>query len=145
MILLYCCFGILITYSQSVEIECEGLLHGSFETYEEGLKIGTFFRKGDIQIEKYFKDSTFSLARIRSKECVFYINSYEIKRQIDTITWIVKYQKISDTKYSYLIEPAFLDNGISFKGHTIKISDSIDNEAFIIFESLEGNIPKSDF
>ena len=82
-----------ICINLSTDYGCDKLQNGSFELYEKGLKIGHLYRKNGIQIEKYLDSKDYTIAKVKSEGCAFYMKSYEVKEDLDTITWAVSYKK----------------------------------------------------
>lgn len=116
---------------------CDDLKEGFFESYEHNKKVGVLYRKGLYQIEKGVKDSIYNIAKVKSKKCMFYIKSYEIKNELDTITWTVSYKKIKKNHYSFIGNPKYLKVDYKYVGEIRKIKDEIkDSEILDIFEKI---------
>lgn len=62
---------------------------------------------------------------IKSEGCLFYMNSYRVKEDLDTITWTVSYTKIANNHYSYVGSPKYLNIDYKHYGEIKKISDDI--------------------
>ena len=117
---------------------CNGLKYGSFELYENGKKIGNVFRKNNLQIEKYFDKDTYTFVKIKPKNnCEFYFNAYEIKKDLDTITWSVSYKKIKKNHYSFTGKPTYLNIDYVYQGELIKIENEISEEVEEIFNKMK--------
>lgn len=97
----------LVNSEKNSITDCEDLKTGSFELYDNSLKIGTIYRKGKFQIEKYLKNDNYTIAKVNIKDCLFYLKKYEIKEELDTITWSVDYKKIKKNHYSFIGRPIF--------------------------------------
>ena len=126
-------------FSQDIE-NCNGLKYGSFELYENGKKIGNIFRKDNLQLVKYFDKNTYTLVKIKPSNCEFYFNAYEVKNELDTITWFVSYKKIKKDHYSFTGEPKYLKIDYKYNGEIKKINDEIrDRKILDIFKELKSN------
>ncbi len=112
-------------YSQSCENDT--LDNGVFEVYENDKKIGVIYRKNNFQIEKSTSSSQYTIARFKKEKCVFYLKSYEINDDLDTITWSVKYNRIKQNYYSFIGRPAYLGINYSLEGSVLKTSDEIND------------------
>jgi hypothetical protein len=132
-------FLFLTTYFSNAQNNdlCNDLKEGVFESYEDNKKIGVLYRKGFYQIEKEVNDSTYNIAKIKSKKCLFYVNSYEIKNKLDTITWSVSYRKIKKNHYSFIGKPKYLKVDYKYVGEIKKINDKIiDSQILNIFKRI---------
>jgi hypothetical protein len=126
----------LFIFSQDDE-SCNGLKYGSFELYENGKKIGNIFRKDNLQIEKYFDKDTYTFVKIKPSNCEFYFNAYEVKNELDTITWFVSYKKIKKDHYSFIGKPVYLNIDYVYQGELVKIADEIIEEVEEIFIKMK--------
>ena len=116
---------------------CNELKYGSFESYTYNKQqTGVFYRKGKYQVEKDLIGSEYFIAKIKSKKCLFFLKSYNINRDLDTITMLVTYKKIKDGYYSYVARPAFLKISYSMNGEIKKVSNKIDKKILKIFNEL---------
>jgi len=106
---------------------CKILDTGVFELYEDDKKIGSVYRKKGIQIETYKNDIDNTIARYKKiGKCAYYITSFKISNNLDTITWKVKYKSISKKEFSFEAHPAFIDlNGYFYNGKIKKTSNTI--------------------
>lgn len=124
---------VILTIFCSVKIfsqnNCSGLERGVFELYEEGIKIGLIYRKNGIQLESYENHpQQYTKAVYKRKgNCSYYLKSYEIKKDIDTITWEVSFTKLENDSFSFVGTPAFIKSGYSYGGKLIKISNRIED------------------
>lgn len=126
----------LFIFSQD-EGNCKALKYGSFELYENGKKIGNVYRKDNLQIEKYFDKDTYTFVKIKPNNCEFYFNAYEVKKDLDTITWSVSYKKIKKNHYSFIGKPVYLNIDYVYQGELIKIEDKISEEVEGIFNKMK--------
>jgi len=117
----------ITSYAQN-KSSCNDLREGVFETYEKNIRVGILYRKGSYQIERGINDSVFNITKIKSNNCLFYLNSYEIKNEIDTITWSVHYKKIEKENYAFTIKPTYLNVDYIIKGRVVKIRNSINED-----------------
>ena len=88
--------------------DCSSLEEGSFEIYENDSMVGHIYRKRGWQIEKYLNGQGQMIATIKSEGCLFYMKSYRVKEDLDTITWAVSYKKIANNHYSFVGSPKYL-------------------------------------
>lgn len=123
-------------YSQNKNSDCEELKNGTFEIYENGEKVGIVYRKENIQIEKYPNKKKFNFVKLKYDNCNITFNSYEIKQELDTITWSVNYNKINKVKYKYIVKPKYLNISYTSKGEIIKVSNKIKKEILEIYSDL---------
>jgi hypothetical protein len=126
-----------ITYSQNNKCNCKNLKKGVFEIYEKGEKIGRVYRKGNYQLEDYFNGKDLSKVRINNKNCIFYLKSYTVKEDIDTLTMLIKYKKIKNNHYSFTGKTAYLKNGYRYNGEIKKIRNRLDKNILTLFIKLE--------
>ena len=124
------------SYSQNKNLECEELKNGTFEIYENGEKFGVVYRKGNIQIEKYPNKEELNFVKLRYDNCNITFNSYEIKQELDTITWSVNYNKIKKSKYKFIAKPKYLNISYSSEGVILKVSNKIKKEILEIYSDL---------
>lgn len=130
-------FVLFISSNNQQNCNCNNLKEGKFESYEGVKKVGFLYRKGNFQLEKDFKSDQYSIAKIKSDNCLFIMNSYEVKNSIDTITWSINYKKSDKNRYSFIVKPFYLDTNYSMEGYVIKVSNKIeDDEVLKILEKL---------
>lgn len=123
-------------YSQNKNSDCEELKNGTFEIYENGEKVGIVYRKGNIQIEKYPNKEELNFVKLKYNNCNITYNSYEIKQELDTITWSVNYNKIKKFKYKFIAKPKYLNISYTSEGEIIKLSNEIKKEILKIYSEL---------
>ena len=119
--------------------ECVDLKYGVFEVHENDEKVGLIYRKGNYQLEDYLDGKELKMAKIREEDCLFYINSLEIKSDLDTVTMFTSYNKIRRGYYTFLAKPIYLDIDYEYRGQIKKISDDIAPDVLKVFEKLESN------
>lgn len=129
--------GVTACSAQLKKLDCESLNQGFFVTYENKIKIGYFLRKDNFQIEKAINDTLPSIAKFKSNNCKFYLTSFEVVKEIDTISWTVEYVKEKAFVFNYIMTPTYLDKKILFKGKTIKIDSLYDKDTFDLLNSWE--------
>lgn len=128
----------LSVFSQKKYCNCNNLKFGVFELYENDKKIGIIFRKNNYQIEKYVDNDKYIIGKIKSKKCQFLLKSNEIKKDIDSITWLLNYRRINKKHYSFIGKPKYLNVEYNYKGEIKKISNKVKNkEVLEIFKKLE--------
>lgn len=124
-------------YAQNKNSDCSELKNGTFEIFENGEKVGTIYRKGNIQIEKYTNREKLSFVKLKYNDCDITFNAFEIKEEIDTITWSVTYTKIKEGEYKYLGKPKFLDISYTNEGEIVKTSNDLKSEILQVFSDLK--------
>lgn len=141
-------FNIVIILSYVIIISCKGqntcdlLDYGTFKLYDDRKEIGEIYRDNSFQIEKYLGDETHTIAFLNKKsECNYYLRSYYIKSDFDTITVLVSYKNIGDKIYSFEMKAAYIDTlSYQYKGELKKVSDNINNkEVLKLFKELKEN------
>lgn len=134
---------LLITFStnacsQNKNNNCDDIKYGTFELYEKGSIIGTIYRKGNYQIEKYLDRPEYTIVKLKSKKCLYYYNSYEINQDLDTLTWSVQYKNIKRNHYSFIGKPTYLTSlNYSYSGKLVKISKKIDKKILDVFDTIK--------
>jgi len=124
---------------------CDELKYGVYEVYENDKKVGLIYRNGNFQLEDYLDGKKLKPTRLKEKDCFFYIRSYDVKEDLDTITWAVSYKEISTNYYSFVGKPKYLEIDYSHRGEIKKISNDIEPDVLKVFEQLENernNNPK---
>ena len=130
-------FSMISCVGFTQDIPCDELKYGVYEIYENNEKVGVIYRKDNLQLEDYLDGKELSPTKIREKDCYFYINSFEIKEAIDTVTMVVEYEKIKKNYYTFLATPKYLDLDYEYKGEIKKVGSDIEPDILEIFESLE--------
>ena len=124
---------------------CEELKYGVFDVYENNEKVGRIYRNGDYQLEDYLDGKKLKTAKIREENCSFYINSLEIKTDLDTITMFTTYIRIREGYYTFLAKPKYLDIDYEYHGSIKKVGNEIEPKIIKAFERLKNdreNAPK---
>lgn len=124
-------------YSQNKESECSELKNGTFEIFENGEKVGTIYRKDNIQIEKYPNREKLSFVKLKYNNCNITFNAFEIKKELDTITWSVTYTKIKKGEFKYIGKPKFLNISYMNEGEIVKTSNNLNSEILQVFCGLK--------
>lgn len=120
---------------QNHDLDCTDLNTGVFETYEDGVKTGIFYRMNDRQIEMVANEKTQTKSLVsKLKSCEYYIMSKHVSDLLDTITMSVKYEKLSDGIYSFIAKPAFIDVDYIYTGKIKKIDETISKEILEAFK-----------
>jgi len=133
-------FIIILIYSvncYSQTEDCDDLRKGTFEIFEKGEKLGIIYRKDNLQIEKYPNNEELFFVKLKFYDCNIILNTFEIKEEIDTITWSITYKKIDNGKYKYIGKPKYLNIPFTAEGNIEKISNKIDKEILEVFSKLK--------
>lgn len=137
-IFLFCIFLLFIECTVKQDCSCDELREGKFESYEEGEKVGIFYRKGNFQLERDIYSDSIKIVRIKPNNCNYLMNSYKINDTFDTITWSLNYKKIKKRTYSFTMTPTYLKTSFSVKGSTVKVSSKIESKKVLeLFEKLQ--------
>lgn len=137
MIKIYFLLVFFLIVSTSYLCPCVNLKKGSFAIYENGIKVGHIYRKQNLQIEKYLDSTEDIVTSIKSEGCLFYMKSYHITEDLDTITWAVTYEEIGNNHYSYVGKPRYLEVDYNHHGEIKKISNKIEKDILDIFKMFE--------
>lgn len=138
-------FGIIAIplASCAQNVSCEDLKYGVYEVYENNEKVGVIYRKDNLQLEDYLDGNELSPTKLREKDCYFYINSFEIREAIDTVTMFVEYKEIKRNHYTFLAKPKYLNLDYEYKGEIKKISNDIEPDVLKVFKKLENSSNKN--
>ncbi len=117
------------SFSQG-EVDCKSLKSGVFEIHDKGQKILRIYRQNNFQIEYYPEENFLNILKIKSKKCNYYFKRYEIRNDLDTITWIVSYTK-NKNFYNYIAKPLYLKIDYKYEGIIKKVSDTIYNRKIL--------------
>ncbi|TXN36889.1 hypothetical protein FVB32_00970 [Flagellimonas hymeniacidonis] len=143
-------FAVCLIVSMSIvscaqDKSCHELKYGVFEIYENDEKVGLIYRKDNFQLEDYLNGKKLKPTRLKEKDCLFYINSIEVKQSLDTVTMLVSYDKIKKNHYTFLAKPKYLDLDYKYEGEIKKVDNDIGSDILRLFEELENksaNTPK---
>ena len=119
-----------LTINSQESGDCNELKFGVFEIYENEEKIGIIFRNDKYQIEKYPNTEELTIGKIKSDKCKFYIKSYKVKNDLDTITWVASYKK-EQNYYSFEAKPLYLKISYKYEGRIMKVSNEITDKRIL--------------
>ena len=122
------------------DTSCEDLKYGVYEIFENNIKVGVVYRKDNLQLEDYLDGKDLAPTKLREKNCFFYINSFEVKEAIDTVTMFVKYKEIKKNHYTFLATPKYLNIDYEYTGEIKKVSNVIEPDILEVFKTYEKRI-----
>lgn len=100
--------------------------YGTFKIYEDDSLVGTIYRNGNFQLEKY-RDNTEIIAQIDSlTESTYLLSGIENKKTgIESIVWLNTYKKIGENKFQIIVKPNNSKIEYEYKGTLLKTDNNI--------------------
>lgn len=137
VLIIFCLIFMFFDLKKETEGTCADISEGSFDLFEEGKNIGSIYRIGKYQIEKYNNQQDYRIVEIKQQNCLFYMKKHRREQALDTITWSVVYTKHDKGIYSFIATPTYLKVNYLYEGVIKKTSIKVDKKVLKIYEKLD--------